>query len=357
MSRTTIHTVTVEPLTIPLQEPFAIATGSVSAARNVLITVTLQDDSVGYGESAPMPPSTGESQATALAAANECGEMLRGWDAAHWRSISSFIRSHYYAQATVVAAMEMAVLDALTRSYGIPLYSFFGGASNRVETDLSIPLVQPERAYEIAKDAVAHGITSLKVKVGNDLREDVDRVEAARSGAPHLGIILDANQGYTPAEALLCLEALDNRDIRPLLMEQPVHKDDYDGMRYVLQHTPVPIAADESATSAASVARLIEYGAANVINVKLMKCGIIEALNIAAVCRAKCVPLMIGAMIESRLATSAAAHLAAGLGGFRFIDLDTPMLLSEDPFTGGYEQQGSVYNLTSIKSGLGIERK
>ncbi len=66
---------------------------------------------------------------------------------------------------------------------------------------------------------------------------------------------------------------------------------------------------------------------------------------------------MIGAMIESRLATSAAAHFVAGLGGFRYIDLDTPMLLADDPFTGGYEQRGGVYDLTGVERGLGVVRK
>ena len=168
---------------------------------------------------------------------------------------------------------------------------------------------------------------------------------------------LDANQGYTPDEALLCLEALDNRDIRPLMMEQPVHKDDYAGLRYISQHTTVPIAADESASSPAAVARLIALGAVSVINIKLMKAGVIGALDIAALCRVTHTQLMIGAMIESRLGISVAAHLAAGLGGFRFVDLDTPMLLADDPFTGGYVQKGGVYDLSEIERGLGIERR
>jgi L-alanine-DL-glutamate epimerase-like enolase superfamily enzyme len=189
------------------------------------------------------------------------------------------------------------------------------------------------------------------------VRDDVARVEAIRSGAPGLGLTLDANQGYTPNEALLCLEALDDRDIRPLMLEQPVHKDDYEGLRYVTQHTTIPVAADESASSAAAVARLLAMGAVNVVNIKLMKTGIVEALDIAALCRTTHTPLMIGAMIESRLASSAAAHFAAGLGGFRYIDLDTPMLLTEDPFTGGYEQRGGIYDVSIAKSGLGIERK
>ncbi len=357
MSRTTIRSITVESLNIPLLEPFAIATGSVSKAQNVLITITLDDGSTGYGECAPFTPSTGETQETALATARECAKLIEGEDAAHWRRLSKLMHSAYFPQATARAGMEMALLDALTRSHGIPLYVFFGGASTSVETDMSIPLVTPEHGYELARDIVARGITSIKIKVGGNIRDDVDRVEAVREGAPGLGLTLDANQGYTANEALLCLEALDDRDIRPLLMEQPVHKDDYEGLRYITQHTTVPVAADESASNAAAVARLLTLGAVNVVNIKLMKSGFVEALDIAAVCRATHTQLMIGAMMESRLATSAAAHFVAGLGGFRFVDLDTPMLLAEDPFTGGYEQRGGIYDVSSVKSGLGIERK
>jgi L-Ala-D/L-Glu epimerase len=357
MSRTTIRSVIVEPLNILLLEPFTIATGSVSEARNVLITITLDDGSVGYGESAPFPPSTGESQETSLAAAQGCAALIEGKNAAHWRVLSKLMRSIYFSQMTAIAGIEMALLDALTHSYGIPLSIFFGGASASIETDMSIPMVTPEHGYELAKEIVARGIHCIKIKVGGDIREDVARVEAIREGAPGLGLTLDANQGYTANEALLCLEALDDRDIRPLMLEQPVHKDDYEGLRYVTQHTTVPVAADESAYNAANVAHLIAMGAVNVVNIKLMKCGFVEALDIAAVCRATHTELMIGAMMESRLATSAATHFVAGLGGFRYIDLDTPMLLADDPFTGGYEQKGGVYDISGVKSGLGIERK
>src|SRR5437588_8986071 len=357
MSRTTIRSVTVEPLNIPLLEPFTIATGTTTEARNVLITITLEDGSVGYGESTPFSPSTGETQETALAAARGCAELLKSKDAAHWRNLSKLLRGVFFSQMTAIAGIEMALLDALTRSYGIPLYVFFGGAATAVETDISIPMVTPEHGYDLAKAIVARGITTIKIKVGGDIRDDVARVEAVREAAPGLGLTLDANQGYTASEALLCLEALDDRDIRPLMMEQPVHKEDYEGLRYVTQHTTVPIAADESAYSAANVAHLVSMGACNVVNIKLMKCGFVEALDIAAVCRATHTQLMIGAMMESRLAISAAAHFVAGLGGFRFIDLDTPMLLAEDPFTGGYVQKGGVYDLSAVELGLGVERK
>jgi L-alanine-DL-glutamate epimerase-like enolase superfamily enzyme len=292
MSNTTIHSITVEPLNIPLLEPFTIATGGVTEAGNVLITIALSDGSIGYGECAPFSPSTGETQETALAAARGCAELLKGRDAAHWRSLSHLIHSIYFSQKTVCAGMEMALLDALTRSYGMPLYVFFGGASTAIETDISIPLVTAERAYELAEETVVRGISCIKVKVGGDLREDVERVEAIREAAPGIALTLDANQGYTPNEALLCLEALNDHDIRPLMMEQPVHKDDFEGLRYITQHTAVPIAADESASSPGAVARLISMGAVNVINIKLMKSGFVEAMSIAALCRATNTQLM-----------------------------------------------------------------
>src|SRR5574340_890562 len=116
MSSTTICSVTIEPLNIPLLEPFTIATGSVSDARNVLITITLEDGSVGYGESAPFPPSTGESQETALAAAQGCAALIEGKDAAYWRMLSKAMHSVYFSQATAITGFEMALLDALTRS-------------------------------------------------------------------------------------------------------------------------------------------------------------------------------------------------------------------------------------------------
>src|SRR5690348_13912474 len=124
MSRTTIRSVTVEPLNIPLLEPFTIATGSISEVRNILITITLASGSIGYGESAPFSPSTGETQETALVAARGCAALIEGKDAANWRALSKLIRSVYFSQATACAGIEIALLDALTRSYDIPLYVF-----------------------------------------------------------------------------------------------------------------------------------------------------------------------------------------------------------------------------------------
>ena len=118
MSRTTIRTITVEPLNIPLLEPFSISTGTTSDARNVLITIVLEDGSTGYGECSPFTPSTGETQETALSAALGCAKLIKGRDAAHWRSLSRLIRSVYFSQATAIAGdgLKREFMDSLLAS-------------------------------------------------------------------------------------------------------------------------------------------------------------------------------------------------------------------------------------------------
>jgi L-alanine-DL-glutamate epimerase-like enolase superfamily enzyme len=353
-SPTAIVRLEAEPLDIPLREPFSIATGRVESARNVLVRVTLADGTVGLGEAAPFMPSGGETQETALAAIRGMVSLAEGQDAAHWRPLAARLLANFELQLTARAGIEVAVLDALTRSWGIPLFQFFGGAGARVETDISIPILAPQRVGELASDYAARGAATLKLKVGADVDDDVDRVMAAVEAAPDCDLILDGNQGYTPSEALELLTALAAEDVRPILYEQPVHRHDLEGLRFVTERAGVPVAADESVHTAADALRVARMGAANAVNIKLMKSGIVESLDIAAVCRAANIELMVGAMIESRLGIAASAHLAAGLGGFRYIDLDTPMLLEEDPFTGGYSQDGVLYALDRSLPGHGV---
>lgn len=353
-SPTSVVRLEAEPLNIPLEEPFIIATGRVESARNVLVRVTLADGTVGLGEAAPFPPSGGETQETALAAVLGMAPLVEGQDASHWRPLAARLLASFEHQTTARAGVEVALLDALTRSWNVPLFQFFGGASSRVETDISIPILAPQRVGELAAQYAARGAATLKLKVGADVDDDLDRVLAAVQAAPDCDLILDGNQGYTPSEALELLTALAAEDVRPILFEQPVHRHDLEGLRFVTERAGVPVAADESVHTAADALRIARMGAANVVNIKLMKCGVVEALDIAAVCRAAHIELMVGAMIESRLGAAASAHMVAGLGGFRYVDLDTPMLLAEDPFTGGYTQDGVLYTLDRAQPGHGV---
>jgi L-alanine-DL-glutamate epimerase-like enolase superfamily enzyme len=354
MSATAIQAVEIEPLDIPLLEPFVIAIGQLDHVRNVLVTVRLENGVIGYGEAAPLEPISGENQATVLATLQVCAQMVKGRDVVEWRKLAAELKGVFGAQAAARAGLEMALLDALTKTMRLPLYQFLGGASSSVVTDLSIPIVEPARAYQIAAEWAIQGGRVLKIKVGKSIEADVKRVLAVKAAAPDMLITLDANQGYNASQAVALVEELAMQGVRIILFEQPVPKNDWLGLRFVTEHGRIPVAADETVFHPYDALQIAAHGAANVVNIKLMKCGLVDGLDIAAVCRAGHVGLMIGGMIESKLAMCCSAHFAAGLGGFEYIDLDTPMLMAENPFEGGYIQQGSLYKLDHIQAGLGI---
>ncbi len=354
VSATQITHLEAEPLDLPLHEPFTIATGRMDSARNVVVRVKLADGTVGLGEAAPFPPSGGETQETVLAAVRGMESLLVSQDASQWRTLAHRLEASFEHQAAARAGVEVAVLDALTRSRRIPLYQFFGGVEDRVTTDISIPIEAPAHIAELAERYSLRGAATLKIKVGTTVGEDIDRVLAAQEGAPGCDLILDGNQGYTPAAALELIQTLAEDDVHPILFEQPVHRHDLEGLRFVTERAGMPVAADEAVHTAADALRVARLGAASAVNIKLMKSGVVEALDIAAVCRAAHLQLMVGAMLESRLGVAASAHLIAGLGGFRYVDLDTPMLMAIDPFTGGYAQDGMTYLLSDTTAGHGV---
>jgi L-Ala-D/L-Glu epimerase len=354
---TTITSVTVEPLNLPLYEPFSIATGVFPAADNVIVRVTLASGTVGLGEASPSLPSGGETQATVLAAAQAIAATLPERDVANWRGLADGLRANFKAQECARAATEMALLDALTRHYGVPLYQWFGGAQTSVETDLTIPIVAPERARTLASDIAARGIRIIKVKVGGDLAADEARVVAIHEAAPGVALQLDGNQGFTVTSALRFLTRLEARGIIPTLFEQPLYRDDWLGMADLTARASVAICADESVHSAADAIRVVRERAAHIINIKLMKSAFLASLDIVGICRAARLGLMIGGMMESRLGSAAAAHFAAGVGGFVSVDLDTPMLINGDPFTGGYVQTEGVYDLAGVAAGHGVAQR
>jgi L-alanine-DL-glutamate epimerase-like enolase superfamily enzyme len=354
LAPTLIRAATAEPLNLPLFEPFVIATGQFPAANAVVLRVELEGGVVGLGEASPSLSSGGETQATMLAAAREMLPLLVGRDVANWRGLAELLLANFEAHSCARAGMEAALLDALTRHYQIPLFRWFGGATSSVETDLTIPIVSVSRARELAVDIAARGIRTIKIKAGGDLEEDEARVVAIHESAPTLALQLDGNQGYDAPGALRLLARLEARGIVPLLFEQPVHRADWDGLAAVTARSSVPVAADECVHTPADALRVVRERAAHMINIKLMKSTLLGALDIVGICRAARIGLMIGAMMESRLAIATAAHFAAGIGDFRAIDLDTPMLIDGDPFIGGYVQSGGRYDLSEVRAGHGV---
>jgi L-alanine-DL-glutamate epimerase-like enolase superfamily enzyme len=357
MERIKIKNVFIEPINIALDEPFKIAIGTKYSIENACITVILDNGIEGYGEAAPLEPVNGENQATVLSTLTSCKDFIVGKDISEYRAISNNIKSVFWAQVTARCAVEMALLDAFTKSLNIPFYKFLGGTDNKIETDYTIDIVPPDIAKINAAGLAKKGYRVLKTKVGKNLIDDINRILAIKDGAPGCGITLDANQGFTPCEAVHFLEELEKNNIRPILFEQPVIKADLLGMKFVKDHTSIPIAADESVFTSADAINVIRAGCADVINIKIMKSGIIEALDIAAIARSANIKLMIGCMLETKLALGCSVHFAAGLGSFNYVDLDPHIDPGKEPFTGGPDYEAPFYTISDDLPGIGIKKR
>jgi L-alanine-DL-glutamate epimerase-like enolase superfamily enzyme len=358
MTTTTITSVVASTLDLPLTEPFAIATGARASAANVLVRLTLADGTVGLGEAAPFPEVSGETQASSLRAVESARTWLVGRDARSYRPLSAALGEALGREAAARCALEMAIFDALTRHWRVPLWVFFGGNGAEIHTDMTITAGDADHAARAAEAIVARGISVIKIKVGAmSPEEDAERLIAVRRAAPAAPLIVDANGGYTPEGAVRLLDRLAAHGIKLELFEQPVSPSHWGDFRRLAATKGVRLCADESARSAADVLRLIREDAIDAVNIKPMKCGVVEALAIWNVARAADKRIMIGGMVESSLSMSFSVHLAAGLGGFSYADLDTPMFIQSEPFAGGFRQRGSELSVAHVEAGHGVSAR
>ena len=355
MPNATITDLRIQTLDVPLIEPFAIAGGAQAVAHNVLVEIHLADGTRGWGEAAPFPAVTGETQLSTVAALQHLRPLVVDQDVRHWRALAAELAARAPKAAAARCALETALLDALTRQARMPLWAFFGGAGTELETDMTITAGSVEHAAQSAQAIQARDIRTIKLKIGGTPEQDVARIAAVHAAVPHAPLILDGNCGYDADGALRLLDQLRARSIPVALFEQPVGRHDIVGLARVTRDGNVPVAADESVTTAQDALRIAQEHAATHINIKLMKAGVVEALRIATIAQAAGIGLMIGGMVETSLAMNMSAHFAAGLGGFQFVDLDTPMFMAEQPLRGGWQQTGGTLRLDQIAAGHGVE--
>lgn len=341
------------PLDVPLLADFAISSSTLQCVNNVAVRMELSGGIVGWGESSILPSLTVENQSIALNAISEAANSLIGQTACEWRPISILLQRLFPDYSSVRAGIEMALFDALARYWKMPLFEFFGGAQTSLVTDITIPICSSKKALTLARDYRARGFKIIKVKIGQDLEADFEHIRAIRKGFPECRLLLDANCGFDADVIIELVDQLVTSNMKPVLIEQPVARDDLQGLRKVGDTTGIPIAADESCCSPEDAIRIVVAQAAQVINIKLVKCGVVQALDIISVARAAGLNLMIGGMVETRIGMGFGAHFAAGTGAFQWIDLDTPLLLAEDPVDGGYRVEGARYLLDNRQSGHG----
>lgn len=337
-------------LDVPMTKAFGISGGAQEHAKNVLVTITLEDGTIGLGEAAPFPAFNGETQEAALAALEPMLPSLVGRDAGEHLDGSSTL------PASARCAVETALVDARARAEGVSLHRFFGGAEDTLVTDITIVTGSVEDA---ARDARAHReFRTLKIKVGGrDVDHDAKRVLAIHAERPNAALMLDANGGFSVDEAIALASALAAHGVRLAQFEQPIAPGSWEALAEVRAKTGLRIAIDESVSRAADVESAVRHRAADAVNVKIMKSGIHEAIAIARAAARVGLDRMIGGLVETRLAMGTSACIAAGLGGFLVVDLDTPLFLASDPFRGGIRYGGDVVDLRAIDAGHGCRAR
>ncbi len=324
------------------------------AAANVFVCIHTDAGLVGWGESSPFWKLCGETQAIDLAAGMDLARIVKDRDPLAVEDRMAEIDGFLKNNSQVRAAFDIALHDILGKAAGLPLYRVLGGAGRPMQTCLTIAIADAARMAEKAAAAVGRGFRIIKIKLGTNTRDDVERVRAIREAVgAGVGIRIDANQGWDVPTALAVLNAVHAMGVE--YCEQPVQHWNLDAMRRIHDRSPVPIVADESVFDHHDAFRVLAMNAADYVNIKLSKSGGVRAgQKAAAVVDAAGKACMIGCMMESRLGLTAAAHLASAMGHFKFFDLDSAHLLAADPIVGGMRYEKDTVVLDG-SPGLGAE--
>lgn len=344
-------------ISIPLKKPFKTALRSVDSVEDVIVKITTDTGNKGFGEAPPTGVITGDTRGAIVGAIKEhIKKSIIGMDIENIEGIMKKLDSCIVKNTSAKAAVDIAIYDLYGQLYNAPLYKILGGYRNKITTDITISVNSPEEMADDSTDAVKRGYKTLKIKVGKDSSVDIERLKAVRKAVGNdVDIRIDANQGWKPKEAVYTIRKMEDAGLNIEFVEQPVKAHDIDGLKFVTDNVSVPVMADESVFSPMDAFNIMQNHACDLINIKLMKCGgIHNALRICSAAETYGVECMLGCMLEAKVSVTAAVHLAAAKSIITKIDLDGPVLCSEDPIVGG-----AVFNESLITiledPGLGIK--
>ena len=323
-----------ERVELPYEFPFTISRGTATHSELVIVTIEDEDGTVGVGGAGPAA-HYGETADTIEAVLPDLLAVVEDVGDPHQLArIERRLRKTVRYNPAARCAVSIACHDLAAKQLDLPLYRYWGlDPAESVESSYTIGIDDTETMREKTETAVERGYGTLKVKLGTDRDEEI--VRTIRETAPDARIYVDANEAWTPKEAVAKIEAIAAYDLE--FVEQPVAAENPDGLRYVYEHSPLPIAADESLVTVDDVPQIADR--CDVANLKLMKCGgLREAIRIIHAARAHGLEVMCGCMSESNASIAGACHLAPLLD---YADLDGSLLLAEDaydgvPMPGGY---------------------
>ncbi|MFC1816027.1 mandelate racemase/muconate lactonizing enzyme family protein [Thermodesulfobacteriota bacterium] len=342
-----ITEVRLTPKVLPYKgEGWRISTGPIKESRMVFVEIITDKGIIGQGCTSSGPPFiSGESQESIVSIVeNVFSKQLIGKSPYDVEQIMAQLDKAAYMNYRAKAGVDMALFDLIGKSLGVPVQNILGSSQRKnIPVMRLIGLKEPDDMAADAQTLVDQGYKALKIKIGENKPVDIKRVEAIRSKIPgDIALTLDLNCAYRPKEAIELMNELTQFNIS--LVEQPVNRDDIEGLAFVRENTRIPIEVDESVITLADAARIARLGAADFISVKLLKMGgIHKAKKIAAVCEAFGIGCVLGTTPGSQLIDIASAHFflstaniwwAAEIGEF--------IRMQDDPVSGLELKEGCL---------------
>jgi o-succinylbenzoate synthase len=349
--------VTATRLSVPLQRPFVTAVRRTDRVESVVVRLRDADGRCGWGEASHNPKVTGETAAGIEAVVTTLlREAVLGRDAVDLTETTRAVATAVHGNPSAKSAVDCALHDLAAQQLGVPLRVLLGGQRADVPTDITLSVGTPADLADEAAARRAEGFTVFKIKL--DGHDDVERVRSiAEAAGPDVRLRIDANQAWTPRQAVTVITALEDAGFPLEFVEQPVVSTDLAGLAWVTARVATPVLADEAVWTASDVVEVARHQAADLVNLKLAKCGGLgPARDFLAAARACGLGVVFGSMMETHIGCAAAANLAAVQPAGptdRVTDLDPPWLLAGPPVTGGMHIDGPRIALPDAP-GLGI---
>ena len=317
-----------------LSEPYEVAYNKFTQADNIFIRISTGSID-GWGCIAPDPDVTGETIPDIYKKAMTLvPDLLIGEDFLRRALLMKKLKKQTPGLYSLWAGVDTALWDLLGKKAGLPVWKILGGYREKIQTSITIGICSINETMLKSEELIDDGWRILKIKGGTDVNSDIARlIELRKKYESKIRIRFDANQGYTPDEALHFIE--NTKDLHVELLEQPTRKSEPNQLGIVSKKSTIPIMADESLLSLFDAFHLVKHKLVDLLNIKLMKTGgITEAIQVDAVARAAGVEVMVGCMDEAALGIAAGLHFALSRRNIRFADLDGHFGLINDPSSG-----------------------
>ena len=228
-----ITKVRIGRISVPLRTPFKTALRSVNSVEDVIVEIHTDCGAIGYGEAPPTGPITGDTTGAIIGAIQDhIAKTIIGRDVDEFETLLQSVQKCIVGNSSAKAAVDMALWDLYGQLYRIPVYKLMGGARKNIVTDITISVNDPDTMVRDALIAVDRGYDCLKMKVGVNPELDVLRLSAVRNAVgKDIVIRIDANQAWTPKQAVKILNKMQEQGLDIELVEQPVKAHDFEGLK------------------------------------------------------------------------------------------------------------------------------